>query len=336
MNDARTPATPAWLDHVRTSGMIQIQLQADPQSLQQSAAIMMLASDYWNTDFCIGQDHSDLVVWLRRPGSDANGAPPFTIAGVFQPKRWTSVNVMLQQGDLRIEVDGRTRLSEHLPIDSPPLWSQGRIALGDEVHGGGPWRGQIRLAQVRTKGDTVDYVRQGALSMPTRYLYFPDHIEPFPPLGLLAWITAFLDMLSFIPLGFLVVLARNPPMRPVVATLLGVGFAVALAAGKFLFDGRHTAVLNIVLEATGGLLGALLAWRLVRTRRGTASPRGCRECPCPRNGPPPCMDLVAPGGRRCRFCTFGRSRSVNRKRCDAPSDPRSCCRVRHTVRRHGP
>ena len=49
----------------------------------------------------------------------------------------------------------------------------------------------------------------GTLSMPARFLYFPDHIEPFPPLGRLAWLTALLDMLSFIPLGFLVVLPNH-------------------------------------------------------------------------------------------------------------------------------
>src|SRR6185312_9788769 len=85
------------------------------------------------------------------------------------------------------------------------------------------------------------------------------------------WLLAFLDMLSFIPFGFLIVLARRPPMRPIPATLLAVALAVALAAGKFLFHGRHTAVLNIVVEAAGGLLGAWLAWRLAHARRSTAN-----------------------------------------------------------------
>jgi hypothetical protein len=76
----------------------------------------------------------------------------FTFGGVFQPQRWTGVNVMLQHNDLRIEVDGRTRLAEHLPSDSLRVWSQGQIALGDEVNGGGPWQGEIRIAQVRTPG----------------------------------------------------------------------------------------------------------------------------------------------------------------------------------------
>ena len=125
---------------------------------------------------------------------------------------------------------------------------------------------------MHTAGHTVDYVRPGALPIPARFRYLPDHVEPFPPLGGLAWLTAFLDLLSFIPLGFLLVLARNRPLPPTLATLLAAALAVALAAGKFLFDGRHTAVLNIVLEAVGGLLGALLAWRLVHARRTTPGP----------------------------------------------------------------
>ena len=175
LNYARTSGTPAWLNDVRTSGRIQIQLEASPQSLRQDASMMMLASDDWDTDFAIGQDHSDLMVWLRRLGSDANGDPPFVIRGVLQPQRWTSVDLILVPGDLRIDVGGRTRLTEHLPAHSLRTWGQGRIALGDEVRGGGPWQGQIRLARVRSPGYAVDYVRPGALSIPVSYLY----LEPY-------------------------------------------------------------------------------------------------------------------------------------------------------------
>jgi glycopeptide antibiotics resistance protein len=84
------------------------------------------------------------------------------------------------------------------------------------------------------------------------------------------WKLAFLDMLSFIPFGFLIVLSRRPPMRPVLATLLAVAFAVALAAGKFLFAARHTSLANLVMQAVGGLLGALLALWLVRAKGSAA------------------------------------------------------------------
>ena len=272
MNYARTSGTPAWLNDVRTSGMIQIQLVASPQSLRQDASIMMLASDYWDTDIAIGQDHSDLVVWLRRPGSNANGDPPFVIRGVLQPQRWTSVDLRLLRGDLRINVGARTRLTRHLPADSLQAWGQGQIALGDEVHGGGPWQGQVRLAQVRTPGHAVDYVRPGALSIPASYLYLPDHIESFPPKDLKSWLTVFLHMLTFIPVGFLIVLARRRPVRPVPAALLAAALALALAAGKFLFYGRHAAMADIVAESAGGLLGAVLAWQLTHVKHSTGRP----------------------------------------------------------------
>ena len=51
-------------------------------------------------------------------------------------------------------------------------------------------------------------------------------------------------------------------MHPIPATMLATALAVVLAAGKFLFHGRHMAVADIVMQVAGALLGALLAWRL--------------------------------------------------------------------------
>jgi hypothetical protein len=266
MNNARTPGTPTWVSAVRMSGTIQIRLEAFPQSSRENASIIMLASDFWHTDFAVGQDRSDLLVWLRRPGSNANGDPAFVLPGVLRPQQWDNVAVELQHGGLRIDVDGRTRLTAHLPVDFATVWGPGQIALGDEVHGGGPWQGQLRHAQVRSPDYTVDYVRPGALMIPQSYLYLPDHIEPFPPMDRGQWLNAFLDMLLFIPLGVLIMLARRPPMRPIPAALLAAALAVMLGAGKFLFD-RHTAVIDVAMEVTGGLFGAFLAARLARARR---------------------------------------------------------------------
>jgi uncharacterized membrane protein YfcA len=74
--------------------------------------------------------------------------------------------------------------------------------------------------------------------------------------------------LSFILVGFLIALTRRPLIRPVPATLLAIGLAVVLAAGKFLFHTRHTAVADIVTQAVGALLGALLASRLAHRQAG--------------------------------------------------------------------
>lgn len=273
MNYARTSGTPAWLQDVRRSGKIQIQLEADPQSLHQNASMMMLASDYWHTDFAIVQNDADLMVWWRRPGSDFSGDPPFVISGVLHPQRWNSVDVILQGGDLHIDV-GKTRVTEHVAADSPSVWSPGLLALGDEVHGGGPWQGKIRLAEVRTTGYAVDYVRPGALSIPKSYFYFPDHIEPFPPGNGLGRLYLFFEVLSFIPVGFLIVWARRPPVRPISATLLAAALAVVLGAGKLLFAERREVLADVVVQVIGALLGALLASRLAHAKRSTAKLRG--------------------------------------------------------------
>lgn len=265
MNDARTPGTPGWLHAVQTSGRAEISVAFRPQSPLETAAIMMLASDFWHTDFAIGQDHADLLVWLRRPGSDGNGDPPFTLHGVIQPQRWNNVQVILQRTAIRIDVDGTPRLSQHLAAGYAEDWNGGQIALGGEVHGGGhSWQGEIGLAAVTTSHGTVDYVQPGALSIPAHYFYAPNHVEPFPPAGTGQWLIVFLDMLSFVPAGFFLVRARRSLMRPDVAALLAAALAVLLAAGKFLFYARHTAVAIVVMQAVGGLLGALLAARFGR------------------------------------------------------------------------
>jgi hypothetical protein len=266
MNAARTPGTPAWLGKARTSGSVQIRLAVNPRSAQQRASMMMLASNYWDTDFAIVQDHSSLLLWLRRPGSDIGGNPPFTVNGALPAYRWASVEVLVHGDSLRVQVNGRTRLAARIPANSLRVWTAGQIALGDEIHGGGPWQGTIRYAQVSTRGYAVDYVRPGALSIPGHFLYFPDDIEPFPPTDRADWLIVGLQLLLFVPVGFLIVWARRPPMRPIPATLLAAGLIVLLTAGKLLFHGRHIAMADVVMQIAGALLGALLAWWWARNK----------------------------------------------------------------------
>ena len=233
---------------------------------------MMLASDFWHTDFAIGQDGPDLLVWLRRPGSDANGDPPYSVDGVLRqrPMEQRGRDTAPRRASASKSA-ARTRLIRHLPADSARDWSPGQIALGNEVHGGNPWLGQIRQAEVRTPGHTVNYVRPGALSIPENYLYLPDHVEPFPPQNLEQWLLAFLDLLSFIPVGFLVVWSRRPPLSPIVRHPAGrCTRGTGLGAGKYLFYARHTSVANLLMQVAGAWFGAWLASRLARTKRGTA------------------------------------------------------------------
>jgi hypothetical protein len=261
MNLARTNGTPGWLSVARRSGEVRIDLDVRPQSSRPLATpIMMLARDYWHTDFAVGQLRSTLLVWLRRPGSDANGNPPLAVGGALRPRHWNRVELVLRGDRARIDVGGAQRLSERFPGEVVGQWGPGQVALGGEVHGGDYWRGRIRRAEVRTAGRAVDYTAPGALAIPARFLYLPDHVAPFPPEGPGDWAAVPLHLLSFVPLGFLLVGVRRPPVRPLVATMLAAAFAVVLAAGKFLFHGRHTEATDVVVQTLGALLGAVLAW----------------------------------------------------------------------------
>jgi hypothetical protein len=282
MNRARTLGSPGWLPDARQSGMIRIDLEVDPRSSQEQspASIMMLARDYWHGDFAIGQDGSELLVWLRRPGSDANGNPPFVVRGALHANRWNRIELVVRGDQLRIVVSGGKDLVDRLPDDALGTWGAGQIALGDEVHGGGPWRGRIRQAEVRTPGWFVDYTRPGALSIPARYFYLPDHLAPFPPEGKGEWEALVLHGMSFMVVGFLIAGTRRPRVRVPPATALALLFASALGAGKFLFHGRHTELTDIVVQTIGALVGALCVWGW--SRRAV------------RADPPPALSEAAP------------------------------------------
>jgi VanZ family protein len=274
MNAASTEGTPAWLEDARATGRLEADLEVStwlPAERAGPVGIMMLADSYWHTDFVIGQDQDELLVWLRRPGKRSNGAPPFVVPEVFRPHRWTAVRVRIDGENLRVDVDGTTRLSDSLPSGAMRRWEDAAFALGREVHRGGPWQGEIRKAAISVPGHApIDYARPGALVIPDRYLYLPDHMDaPFPPPSKFEWAILLLHFVSFVPVGFLVAVSRRPPLRPLPATLVAAAVALTLAAGKFLFHGRHIGIDDVVVEIAGALLGALLAQRTSATSRST-------------------------------------------------------------------
>jgi hypothetical protein len=204
------------------------------------------------------------VLWLRRAGSTDNGDPPLTVPNVFRPHHWSRVGVQIAGMRLAVIVDGTVRLNEVLPSNPLSTWHSGRIALGNEVHGGRGWSGEIRRAEVTTVADSIDYVRSGALVVPSSYFYFPDHIAPFPPptaeerFILLMW-------------------TRRPPLGVLSATITAFGLAVVLSFGKFFFHGRHTAVADLAAQFLGALIGAMIGQWVLR--------KGKRSRPMSRDGP---------------------------------------------------
>jgi hypothetical protein len=275
-NQARTAGTPAWLEDVRRSGRIKVQIEVLPRVLQERAPMMMLAADYSHTDFALVQQGTDLDVWFRRIGSSDNGDPEWELHRVFRPGHWTDLMLAVGDDRLTLAVDGAVRLAERLPTGSLRHWSAGRVALGSEVNGGGSWQGRMRTAWVETQTGGADYLLPGAVTVPSRFLEIGDHVAPFPPPNGTEWLVLLFHLVSFVLVGFLLVpvLGTPPRMRTVITWAAGI--ALALAAGKFFFP-RHTAVADLVVQVAGASLGAVLAARLLAIRGGHRMSRDPRD-----------------------------------------------------------
>lgn len=276
-NAARTSTTPAWVAEARRAEEIQMRLVARPSFPEQydpAAAMMMLADQRSHTDFCLGQQGRNLLFWLRRTGSGTDGAPPFVVANAFRPGHATDLRVAVGHDAVRVAVDGATELDAPLAPGALRGWGGGLLMLGDELDGGRGWRGEISRATVTVGGRTADYLRPGALRLPPRFSYRPDHMSSFLPTSGIQWFALVLHLCSFVPVGFLLVRSRRrlvPRVRQVlVAAGTALGIAVALAAGKLLFEYRHIAVADFLVQVAGAVIGAYLA----ACPRGRTSARG--------------------------------------------------------------
>jgi hypothetical protein len=274
-NAARTPTTPGWLAAARRGGGVRVELMARPAFPERSDAgppIMMRTGYERGTDFCLGQLGRDLLFWLRRSGSDVGGAPPFIFADVFRPGHSTDVRIALDDDRIRVAVDGARKLETALAPGSLRTWRGGPLALGDEAHGGRGWQGRISRARVTVDGRTTDYLRPGALELPPRFAYLPDRVSPFLPASTPERLVLGLHLVSFVPVGFLLVWSRRRrALRwrdALVAVAVAFGIAILLAAGKPLFAYRHLAFADLPVQLVGAAIGAFAA--AVRHRTGAA------------------------------------------------------------------
>lgn len=246
-----------------------------PEPYDPAPAIMMLAGDRSQPDFCLGQQGSNLLLWLRRTGSSSDGNPPFVFANAFRPGHSTDVRVAVRDDVIRVAVDGATELDTALAPGSLRDWGRGLLVLGDELDGGRGWRGEISRATVTVGGRTTDYLRPGALRVPPRFAYRPDHMSSLLPTSTIQWFALVGHLFSFVPVGFLLVRCRRRSAswsrEVLVAAAIALGIAGALAAGKLLFEYRHLALADILVQLAGAAVGAYLAARL-RGRPSVSGP----------------------------------------------------------------
>jgi hypothetical protein len=270
---AYTPAPPAWLQDVIATSRFGVSLQirsADPAQ-HGPARIFTLSSDWNHRNVTIGQYGPHLVVTIRRPFSSENGTPPHSVLNVFASPEWHQVDVRVTPEFIEILVDGESPVVAAMP--EPPLqhWNPTyRIALGNELTGNQPWLGTIRKAVVHTPAGITDYLAPGTLSIPERFTYMndpPAKLIPFVGLQR-SWATArdwTINLLGFVPFGWLVAAWRRPRPGILLATLWAAGISMTIEAGQlWIFAGRTPSTEDVIMNTLGAALGAWFAVRLPR------------------------------------------------------------------------
>jgi len=222
----------------------------------------------------IGQDGDDLVLRVRRPGSDASGDPAFGIADVFAPGalgRWRHVVVDLQGGRVTVELDGVVVVDEPAELTG---WDPAyRLSLGDEATGRRGWVGELRNVEATTPDHHVDVLASGQVDDGSGIVWRDrvrnlTSLNSHDPLAL-----TIVRFAVFVPVG----LALGLLLRRRWALIGVVGISLALVAGKLFVADRHPRLGDAVVCVLGGLAGVALAARSQRAQAPPVAERSTAE-----------------------------------------------------------
>ncbi|TWU08151.1 DUF1592 domain-containing protein [Stieleria varia] len=141
------------IDAVKRSGKLTIETWLTTSDINQKgpARIVSLSSDTSNRNVTLGQEGDRYDVRLRSTKTSTNGLPSLsTPAKNAKPAITHVVFTRAASGATQLFVDG-TRVSQGKAQGDLSNWSyEYRLALGDEVSGGRPWRGTLyRVALYR-------------------------------------------------------------------------------------------------------------------------------------------------------------------------------------------
>ena len=221
------------------------------------ARIVSFSRDPYRRNLTIAQSNADLVVRVRRAGSDLNGMPNLVIPGVFAVRRWHRIEVDVLPGSVVIGVDGVTLLTEPGNLPAISLWDGSYpFVFGNERTGDRPWRGKIRQAEVCADDTCVDAFHPDRLSIPGRY-WVGDwrKLIDMRQLGSSAPIDILINLFGFMPFGILIARVRGPVATWKTIALWAGVFSLSIEIGQILFQNRYTSLIDLFFNVTGALAG---------------------------------------------------------------------------------
>lgn len=265
---ASTSKPPPWLVAVRDGApfTLSIRAAATKPSQPQVARIVTVSRDYDSADLMVAQYQSDLIVRVRRRGSDRSGEPPIRVRGVFDVAAPRLIEVRRDSTSVDVAVDGRP--SGHLDLgpDGLTSWATDyRLALGDEHLGSRSWQGTLSEAAIEVGGKRWDYLGTGT-DIPGRFWYLPERVRGWAsPAAAGDGRVIAAHGLAFVPLGALALLTVVPRRRGRAAIVV-VAVDLFLLAGKACSAGRHPSAFDFTAQLAGGGAGAWLAYLAVTAK----------------------------------------------------------------------
>jgi VanZ family protein len=263
---AKASSVRAWLPNAEASGRLSIDVCARTLDVSQTgpARVITFSRDPYALNYTLGQQAHDLIVRLRTDEGNGFGGIERSIAGVFGAAGWHVIHMQIEPGLLSVSVDGQARLREILHgnpiVRFDPDFG---LALGNELSGNRPWRGEVRCAVLRTPMRTVDLLAPGALSIPWR-VNRPNQPPQLVPFIRLETGDVVINLLGFVPLGFLTgVLFRPRFWREYVAAWTPMAaMSLAIEITQFTLPNRFPSVSDLILNCAGAALGMAIARRL--------------------------------------------------------------------------
>jgi hypothetical protein len=268
---AYTEGPPVWLPEAIATSSFELSLEVRTTSQEQRgpARIFTVSLNRSRRNLTVGQWGPNLSVRVRTPSTSLDGVPAYGIKNVFADQDWHKINIRIASNTLTISVDGDIAASIALPDQALQGWDPAyRVALGNEMTADKPWLGDIRTARVHIENHVSDYLAAGVLRCPTTYAInnekgfklIPFYHDEYKTTVFSDWAV---NLLGFLPLGYLVAMIRRPFPGAFLATTLAAGVSLTIESGQFLlFAGRSPSIDDFILNTLGGALGAWLTKKL--------------------------------------------------------------------------
>lgn len=268
----RSPSAAPWIERARRSHSFRVGLRVRSSSAEQfGPARIFSVSDNPNLrNLTIGQEGADLVLRLRTTATSLNGSPDYVIPGVFTAPRWVEIGVAVRGERVTLLVDGQSVLSEALPPQPLSTWNINYdVVLGNEATGDRPWLGELTQAVLSVDEWSLNLLQSSRLEAPARYWsgvsdrsLFATRISNW---DIDAVSDAILNLLCFIPLGFLLVTARGQHGSLIGAVILCAMISLCMETTQLCFEYRQASSSDWMLNTCGATVGALVArWMIVK------------------------------------------------------------------------